>query len=254
MKIGFFDSGIGGLTVLREAIRQYPHAQYYYYADTAHVPYGKRSETKIKELVSASVDFLVNLEVDMIVLACNTATSVAVRDLRKKIDIPIVGMEPAVKPATELRSVKKKRIVVAATPTTLSAAKLDTLITDLEAKDRIDLLSLQKLVVFAEQSKFDTNVVRNYLSRKLSFISSKKYGSIVLGCTHFIYYKKLIAELLPSAVTIIDGNAGTVSRMLDLLPQPIPTIKLEVHYYESGEEKTLDKMYTYFNWLENQKK
>ena len=124
MKIGFFDSGIGGLTVLSEALKRLPHHEYLYYADTEHAPYGKRPKEEVLMYVLEAVDFLVQQGAQMIVIACNTATSIAITTLREKYDIPIIGMEPAVKPAIECVSDGSKRVLVTATPLTLKEEKM----------------------------------------------------------------------------------------------------------------------------------
>ena len=108
MKIGFFDSGIGGLTVLSEALKRLPHHDYLYYADTLHAPYGPKPKEEVRGYIFEAIEFLVRKGADIIVIACNTATSIAVNDLREKYQIPIIGMEPAVKPAIEWGSRKRK--------------------------------------------------------------------------------------------------------------------------------------------------
>ena len=105
MKIGFFDSGIGGLTVLKEAIKILPNEDYIYYADTVNAPYGTKLRETVRKHIFTAVEFLSTLGVDILVIACNTATSVAANELRSNYFFPIVGMEPAVKPAIE----KKQR-------------------------------------------------------------------------------------------------------------------------------------------------
>ncbi|MBP3814197.1 MAG: aspartate/glutamate racemase family protein, partial [Butyrivibrio sp.] len=101
MKIGIFDSGMGGLSVLHEAYHQLPDQEYIFYADTEHVPYGIKTPEQIIGYTTEIAEFLIDKGVDAIVVACNTATSVAIKELRKRFDLPILGMEPAVKPAVE---------------------------------------------------------------------------------------------------------------------------------------------------------
>ena len=124
MKIGFFDSGIGGLTVLSEALKRLPNHEYLYYADTVHAPYGPKPKEEVREYVFKAIEFLVNEGAQIIVIACNTATSIAVSELRQKYSIPIIGMEPAVKPAIESVENSTKRVLVTATPLTLKEEKL----------------------------------------------------------------------------------------------------------------------------------
>ncbi len=128
MKIGFFDSGIGGLTVLSEAIKRLPNHEYLYYADTLHAPYGPKPKEEVRGYVFEAIEFLVQQGAQIIVIACNTATSIAIEELRTKYSIPIIGMEPAVKPAIHLKDEMKKRVLVTATPLTLKEEKLHRLI------------------------------------------------------------------------------------------------------------------------------
>ena len=103
MKIGIYDSGIGGLSVLHRALKKMPEAEFIYYADTKHVPYGEKTREQIKEYVEEVLNFLIAKEVDAIVIACNTATSVATKEFRGEFAVPIVGMEPAVTRSSSIR-------------------------------------------------------------------------------------------------------------------------------------------------------
>ena len=111
MKIGIYDSGIGGLSVLHRALKKMPEAEFIYYADTKHVPYGEKTREQIKGYVEEVLNFLIAKEVDAIVIACNTATSVATKEFRGEFAVPIVGMEPAVKRALKLYQDMQKRIL-----------------------------------------------------------------------------------------------------------------------------------------------
>jgi glutamate racemase len=210
-KLAFFDSGLGGLTVLHEALKQMPHEQYIYFADSDHAPYGTQSTANIKSLVFDAADFLFQQDLKALVLACNTATSVVIKDLRKKYSIPIIGMEPAVKPAIELAS--NKKTLLCATEKTLIENKLKLLIKNLNAVDKVERLSLQGLVSFAEKFDFKSLAARNYLSHSFSKINWVEFDSIILGCTHFIYFKQLIRQLIPAEIQILDGNEGTVKHL-----------------------------------------
>lgn len=248
MKIGFFDSGIGGLTVLYDALKVFPHAHFIYYADRKNIPYGNKSEKKIKKLTIASCNFLVEKKIDMLVIACNTATSVAIKSLRKKYDhIPIVGMEPAVKPATLLSN--NKKIMVSATNYTLKAKKLHDLIEDTSSSNRVVKCSLQKLVKYAEAEDWHSDKLKAYLHKKLGEIHPSEYSSLVLGCTHFIFYRSQIREILHPDIHIIDGNEGTVNRMLSLLRNnPTPSTS-KLSYYISGKKKKAKKLEPFLGYL-----
>lgn len=213
MQIGFFDSGIGGITVLYDALKLLPNENYIYYADTLNVPYGTKPKSQVKKHVFDAVDFIIKQGVKAIVIACNTATSVAVENLRAKYDIPIIGMEPAVKPAVEKKLDTDKRVLVTATELTLREEKLQNLITKLDNDHSIDLLPLPKLVQFAERFEFSEEVVMPYLQEQLKIYDLEKYNTIVLGCTHFSFFKDIFRKVLPAHVDILDGNEGTVRNL-----------------------------------------
>lgn len=218
-KIAFFDSGLGGLTVLHEALKQMPNEQYIYFADSDNTPYGTQSTAAIKALVFDAVEFLIQHDIKALVLACNTATSVVIKDLRQKYSLPIIGMEPAIKPALELLS--NKKTLICATKKTLAENKLRLLIENLNATNKVERLSLQKLVSFAEKFEFEGNPVRHYLNQSFSKINWTEFDSIVLGCTHFIYFKEIIRQLIPPHIHILDGNKGTIKHLQDMIsPNP----------------------------------
>src|SRR5690606_29796424 len=151
MSIVFFDSGIGGLTVLHEAMKLMPHEDYIYFADTRHVPYGVRNKQEVERLVCEAIHAMVErYDVQAVVVACNTATSIAIRALREQYRFPIIGMEPAVKPAVRSVQASRKRVFVSATPLTLKENKFAELVAGIEAERFVDPLALPELVRFAE--------------------------------------------------------------------------------------------------------
>jgi len=238
MKIGFFDSGIGGVTVLYEALKVLPREDYVYYADTLHNPYGIRPKEEIRELVLEAVDFIVKQKIKALVVACNTATSVAIEDLRKIYRFPVIGMEPAVKPAVENH--KNKRVLVFATELTLKEKKFKNLLLRFDLRNIVDYIPLQELVRFAERFEFNREVILPYLQEKLSTFNIDDYGTVVLGCTHFQFFKDLFRQVLPSDIDIIDGNKGTVENLKRKL---IEMNKIEngdgrIFFYNSGIEGT----------------
>ncbi|NEW06687.1 glutamate racemase [Paenibacillus sp. SYP-B3998] len=217
MKIAFFDSGIGGITVLNEAMRQLPHEQYLYFADTLHVPYGTKSKEEVQQFVERAVDTIIKLDVKALVIACNTATSIAVTKLRNTYDIPIIGMEPAVKPALEMNRSTGKRVLVLATPLTLKQSKYAELISRIDDHKLVDSLPLPELVQFCEDLNFESKEIIDYFTKKFSEFDLRLFGTVVLGCTHYPFYKDILRRILPSAIQIVDGSAGTVKRLTQLL-------------------------------------
>lgn len=217
MRIAFFDSGLGGITVLHEAMKRLPKENFLYFADTLHVPYGTKSKEEVDTYVKSSVAAIHKEGVKAIVIACNTGTSISILDLRRMYDIPIIGMEPAVKPALEFSRSTGKRVLVLATPLTLKQAKYTELVSRIDDQSLVDSLPLPELVGFCEQLNFDRNVISEYFSSKLAAIDLSLYGVVVLGCTHYIFYKDILREIVPHDIQIIDGNAGTVNRLLQVL-------------------------------------
>ncbi|MCL1865106.1 MAG: glutamate racemase [Spirochaetes bacterium] len=238
MSIAFFDSGIGGITVLHEALKSCQSDEYIYYADTLNAPYGTKSKDEVRKFVLSAMNFITSLKVSAVVIACNTATSVAIEDIRKRYSLPIIGMEPAVKPAVEITEGTQKRVLVTATPLTLQEEKLKNLIDRVDNEHIVDLLPLPELVQFAENFEFKEDVVGDYLNGKLSACDLNKYGTIVLGCTHFIFYKNLFKKIIPDHIDVIDGNTGTINnlkKMLNLTDKHSDS-KCNIKWYASGKQ------------------
>ena len=231
MKIAIFDSGIGGVTVLHEALLRVPDAEYIFYADTDHVPYGTKTSEEIKGFVDNIVDSLVSLEADAIVIACNTATAVAAEHVRNKYSIPIIGMEPAVKPAVEVAKKDNGRVLVMATPVTIRENKLHSLLSKVDTDHMVDLLPMPGLVRFAENEIFDEAEVDEYIEEQLAVFDKSAYSEVVLGCTHFNYFKPAIRKAFANEIKLIDGNVGTIKHLADKLKLP----------YEYNPEKILTK-------------
>lgn len=235
MTIAFFDSGMGGLSVLHHAMHEMKGASFLFYADEDHVPYGVRSKEEIMVFVREAFDFLVEKGVDAIVTACNTATSVAAKTMRARYDIPIIGMEPAVKFALDRDGAH--RVLVTATPLTVKGKKMQRLLGRVDKAHLVDLLALPELVSFAERLEFRSPAVRTYLEKELAPYDLEAYSSLVLGCTHFNYFKETLREIFPAHVSLLDGNAGTVrevKRQLAACGIEVRSEAKETTYYYSG--------------------
>ncbi len=200
--IGIFDSGVGGITVLGRVMRLMPKENFIYYGDAANFPYGDKSENEVKEAVFSAVKVLVEQGIKMLVVACNTATAAAIKDLRAGYDFPILGIEPAVKPATENKN--SGTIAVLATKLTLSEERFRRLIDDYDEGEQVHLLPAVGLADMVESGHYRDSRCRELLER---IFDGVKADTIVLGCTHYLFTLPLIREMYPDAV-IIDGGEG----------------------------------------------
>lgn len=249
--IGFLDSGFGGITVLSEALRQLPHENYIYYADVEHVPYGTKTKEEVHGYVFQAVDFLVKQGIKALVVACNTATSIAVRDLRGVYSFPIVGMEPAVKPAVE--NGNGKRVLVLATPLTLREEKFHNLVQRVDHEHVVDYLAFPELVDLAEKMVFEREEIIPVIREKLSGYNLEKYKTFVLGCTHFPIYKRIFKEILPSYIDVIDGSTGTVKYLKSLLEEKNILSEGDgggrISYFDSGVQIINEERLKIFNRL-----
>ncbi|MBQ7499074.1 MAG: glutamate racemase [Selenomonas sp.] len=253
MKIAVFDSGIGGLSVLYEARKALPQEEFVFFADEDNVPYGTKSKEEVQALVADAFDFLVGKGVKAIVVACNTATSAAVTEMRRRYDLPIIGMEPAAKKALDMDG--EHRVLVVATPVTVKGNKMKVLIEHVDKQHLVDLHPLPRLVEYAESQEFNSQAVLDYLARELSGYDFSQYSSLVLGCTHFNYFKDTFREILPGNVSLVDGNGGTVRELIrrlkerNLLEKNAPSTE----YYYSGrrvqDKEELHRLESYLQRL-----
>lgn len=217
MKIAFFDSGLGGITVLNEAMKRMPQEDFVYFADTAHVPYGMKSKDEVLTFVKQSVDTIIQEEVKALVIACNTATSIAITELRRIHQIPIIGMEPAVKPAVEMNRSSGKRVLVFATKLTLQEAKYRELVSRIDDMGMVDSVPLPELVQFCENLLMDGPQIVDYFKTKLAPFDLSAFGTVVLGCTHYPFYREVLSQILPNHIQIVDGSKGTVNHLMQVL-------------------------------------
>ena len=208
LPIGFMDSGLGGLSVLREAIKLMPKEDFIYYGDSLHAPYGVKPQAEIRDLTFAVVEKLLDMGIKGLAVACNTATSAAVRLLRNTYpELPIVGIEPAVKPAvTESHG---GRILVMATPMTLKQEKFQNLLA--KYREQADIVPVQcdGLMEFVEHGDLDGQELDDYFAEKLSPVLTDDTESIVLGCTHYPFVEKMIRTVVGPDIKIFVGSHGT---------------------------------------------
>lgn len=217
--IGFFDSGVGGLSVLREAVKILPGEDFIYFGDSKNAPYGVKDVDEVKTLTFNAVDFLMKKNIKALVVACNTATSAAIIDLREKYNriMPVIGIEPALKPAVEYR--RKGKIIIMATPMTLSETKFSKLMNNYESEAQIEPLPCPGLVELIETGVIEGDDLDKYLREKMNPFQHEGIAAVVLGCTHYPFVKKALARVLTEKVPIIDGSRGTVKQLKRQLSQ-----------------------------------
>ncbi|MBN2259019.1 MAG: glutamate racemase [Clostridiales bacterium] len=215
--IGVFDSGMGGVTVLADLAKSLPNENFIYIGDSLNAPYGEKEQQRIYELSEGAVEDFISRGAKLIVIACNTATSAAISALREKYETPIVGMEPAIKPA--LIDNNGGDIAVMATPMTLKLDKFNTLLDRLKGKGKVLKIPAPKLVKLVESGYIEGPGVEDYINELFEGYDKTKIESIVLGCTHFLYLKKVLMKVFDNKVKIYDGNKGTVNRVIQILSE-----------------------------------
>lgn len=210
--VGFFDSGIGGLSVLKEAIKILPSENYVYFGDSGNAPYGTKSLQQVKALTFNAIEFLLEKNCKAVVVACNTATSAAIDDLRAQYcNIPIIGIEPALKPAVELN--RKGKIIIMATPMTLAETKFNRLMKKYNEKAEIQPLPCAGLVEMIEKGILEGKELEDYLRVRLDPFINDGIAAIVLGCTHYPFIKRSLGNIVGADIPLIDGSKGTAYQL-----------------------------------------
>jgi glutamate racemase len=213
--IGVFDSGVGGLTILTALRRTLPQEDFLYIGDTAHCPYGTRSEAEVIDLSLRACRFLVQREVKLIVVACNTASQSALNILRATYTVPFVGVVPAVKPAA--RITRSGRIGIIATNQAAKAAYLRQLIDDFAEGIEVEAIGSPEMVTLAERGEFEGPHVEEVVKRTLQPLLAKGVDVIVLGCTHFPALRPAIERQAGKRVQVIDSGAAIARRTYAVL-------------------------------------
>ncbi|WP_413400891.1 glutamate racemase [Pseudoalteromonas sp. KJ71-7] len=248
-----FDSGIGGTTVLEHIQQSIPHAQYSYFMDNALLPYGAQSQQTIINRLCGLIQFIKDesLNVDLIVIACNTASTSALSAVRKITDIPIVGVVPAVKPAAQIT--QSKHIGLLATPATVSSSYIDVLIKEHASSITTSLYSSVELVTLAETFFFTQRLDIEKLHAELSRLNiNNDIDVLVLGCTHFPILAKPISDYFKARIELLDSGAAIAKRVSSLLnfSDNQAGIKKPLQYYATADicsDKLAVKQVTLFD-------
>jgi len=243
--IGIFDSGVGGLSVLEEVRRQYPLEDWIYIADQIHVPYGPRSREEVLGYSEGIVRYLLGKGAKLIIVACNTASAVALAELRKKYpDVPFVGMEPAVKPAAEGTS--SGVVGVLATPATFQGDLYSSTVEKFARGVEILKDTCPGLVGQIEGGKIDDPLTRNILEKALTPMLEKGVDEVVMGCTHYPFVIPIIREIVGKEVRVIDpapAVARQTGRLLETFDLKADRDREgEGHFQTTGDPGKLEKL------------
>lgn len=210
-----FDSGAGGISVLRELVRQLPHEDFIFFGDSANAPYGTKDMETVRELTISHIESYLTHGVKAVCVACNTATSAAVAVLRKMYpDLPLVGIEPAIKPAAE--AFPGGKILVLATPMTVALPKFNALLDKYKDKADIVPVAAPGLMEFVERGEISGDNLHTFLETLVS--PYEGVDAAVMGCTHYPFVADELRMVLGN-VTIFDGSEGTARQMLHLLSE-----------------------------------
>lgn len=209
--IGVFDSGVGGIGTLAALRRELPDESFLFYGDTANAPYGTKSRDEVMGCINRIMAHLLEKDVKAVVIACNTATAVAAVELRARYDLPIIGIEPALKPASEVR--REGSILVLATPMTLRLEKFRALYERYgEGAIPLPCPGLMELV-----EREANEEARQYLLELFSPYDLTQVDAVVLGCTHYVFLRPIMKDILPPTVSVLDGNEGTARQLRRVL-------------------------------------
>ncbi len=219
--IGVFDSGVGGLSVLHHIRQTLPHERLIYVADSGHVPYGDKSPLYIEARSLALTKFLVEQGAEAIVIACNTATAAAINTLRSRFTLPIVGMEPAVKPA--VAATKSGVVGVLATVGTLESARFAALLERYAGNVKIVTQGCPGLVEVVERGDLHSLEARRLIERYTAPLLAQGADTFILGCTHYPFLAPLIREVVGEAITLVDTGEAVARQLQHRLQTELPT-------------------------------
>lgn len=208
--IAVFDSGVGGISVLRQLVRLMPGERFLYYGDTAHAPYGMRSTENVRALTFAAADHLISRGIKALVVACNTATAAAIAQLRSRYpQLLIVGIEPALKVAVD--KYPGCRVGIMATPLTLAGEKLHTQMERFTNRCQISLIPAPGLSELVDAGRQNSPECETLLTQLLAPYVGK-LDAVVLGCTHYPFAAETISRILGPDTVLLDGGIGTAAQ------------------------------------------
>ena len=244
LPIAVIDSGVGGISVLRELIKIMPRENYIYFGDSKNAPYGSKDKAEVLAITRDNLEMLKEKGIKALVVACNTATSAAVRILREENpDLVIVGIEPAIKPPAV--TLDNPRVLVMATPLTLKEEKFKRLVERYSDKAQIVPLPCHRLAELIENGHIDSPELDGYIASLLEPYRELNIDALVLGCTHYPHVREIIERHISPSVKIFDGGEGTAREAMrrlsesDLLCPPSQIGVIEI-YNSSNDQKMFE--------------
>lgn len=233
MKVGVFDSGLGGLTVLKSILKVFRNAEIFYIADTEYAPYGEKSSQEILDRCDKITAYLLeNYGIEALIVACNTATSAAIKHLREKFPFLIViGTEPGIKPA--ILNTKSSNVGILATPATLKGDKYQLLVNELSSIKKVKLYEQAciGLVEEIEKGEIDSSKTYSMLENWLKPMKASNVDTIVLGCTHYPLVDDVIKKIMGKDIVLIETGDAIANRLL--------TLSKEKNHINQGDLKIL---------------
>lgn len=214
--IGFIDSGVGGLTVVKEAMKQLPNEHIIYLGDTARCPYGPRPAEQVIEYTWQMTQFLLKKNIKMLVIACNTATAVALDEIKAALEIPVVGV---ILPGTRaaVKATKNHQIGIIGTKGTVKSGSYEQAIKTKVPEATVTSLACPKFVPIVESNQFQSSVAKKIVAETLIPLKHKKLDTLILGCTHYPLLKPIIQNVMGKQVKLIDSGAETIGEVSMLL-------------------------------------
>ena len=240
--IGIFDSGIGGTSIWKEIHHLLPNEKTIYLADSKNAPYGQKSKEEIIELSMKNTDFLLQMNCKLIVVACNTATTNAIKELREKYDVPFIGIEPAIKPAAT--NSKTQTIGILATQGTLNSELFHRTVQKYESTKIIEQVG-HGLVQLIESGKINSPEMTQLLYSYLNPMIDANIDYLVLGCSHYPYLIPQIKKILPNHIQIIDSGEAVDKQTQHLLQEKIGKKKkkhVETLFYTNTDPSVLKQI------------
>ncbi|HVZ11413.1 MAG TPA: glutamate racemase [Patescibacteria group bacterium] len=240
--IGIFDSGVGGLSVLAEVKKILPHESFIYFADQKNVPYGNKTPGEIRKITGHVMEFLMDRNIKMVIIACNTATVHALDSLREKYKLPILGIFPVVKTASE--RTRNGRIAILSTIATSKSEYQEDLIVKFADGRYVVNFGTDKLVPYVERGDTKSQRLTVQLTKLLKILKEEKIDTLALGCSHFPFLRKKITRILGRDVLILDSGAAVARQAKNILKLEKIESHAEPHdiFYTTGSPTKFKKI------------